>query len=210
MRVTLKTLTILEMLMTDELATSADDAFMKSTFYEQLVEHVFISEVLQEAWYYYGKTVEVLRSEVDASGYDVVFECNGVLRHVQLKTSRHVSKTARQKVNIALASKPSGCIVWIQRKEDFELFRASLSYLFFGGASGMPLPSLKGFKVATHTKGNAEGVKKERAAIRVIPKAKFTLIATTRDLVAILFGLHGRTNRSEIEQITTQDGESEA
>jgi len=156
--------------MTEPLSIIADDASLKSTFYEQLVEHVFVSEVLQEAWYFYGKTVEVLRSEVDASGYDVVFDCNGVLRHVQLKTSRYDSKTARQKVNIALASKPSGCVVWIMRQEDMNQCRASLRYLFFGGESGHPLPSLDGFKVATHTKGNAEGVKKERAAIRVIPK----------------------------------------
>ena len=196
--------------MTDEITTNADDASLKSTFYEQLVEHVFISEVLQEACYYYGKTVEVLRSEVDASGYDVVFECNGVLRHVQLKTSRHDSKTARQKVNRALESKPSGCVVWIVRTEDLKNCRASLSYMFFGGESRMPLPSLEGFKVATHTKGNAEGVKKARAAIRVIPKAKFTPIATTRDLVAVLFGLHGRANPSDIEQITTHECESEA
>ena len=196
--------------MTDEITTNADDASLKSTFYEQLVEHVFISEVLQEACYYYGKTVEVLRSEVDASGYDVVFECNGVLRHVQLKTSRHDSKTARQKVNRALESKPSGCVVWIVRTEDLKNCRASLSYMFFGGESRMPLPSLEGFKVATHTKGNAEGVKKERAAIRVIPKARFTPIATTRELVAVLFGLQGRANPSDIEQITTHECESEA
>jgi hypothetical protein len=28
------------------------------------------SEVLQDAWFRFGETVEVLRSEVDASGYD--------------------------------------------------------------------------------------------------------------------------------------------
>ena len=139
-----------------------------------------------------------------------MLECNEVLRYVQLKTSRQESKTARQKVNIALAAKPSGCIVWIVRSEDIESCRASLSYLFFGGESRMPLPSLEGFKVATHTKGNAEGVKKERAAIRVIPKAKFTPIATTRELVAVLFGLHLRANPIDIEQITTHECESEA
>ena len=195
--------------MADEIITKADDAYMKSTFYEQLVEHVFISEVLQEAWYYFGKTVEVLRSEVDASGYDVVLECNGVLRHVQLKTSRLESKTARQKVNMALASKPSGCVVWILRQEDLEHCRARLSFLFFGGTSGMPLPSLAGFKVATHTKGNAEGLKKERAAIRVIPKAKFIPIATTRELIAVLFGLQGRANPIDIEKTSTYQSESE-
>ena len=195
--------------MTDEPASRADEASIKSSFYEQLTEHVFISEVLQEAWYYFGKTVEVLRSEVDASGYDVVFECNGVMRHVQLKTSRAESKTASQKVNIALATKPSGCIVWIVRSENMESCRASVSYLFFGGASGTPLPSLDGFKVATHTKGNSEGVKKERAAIRVIPKAKFLPIATTRDLVAILFGLKERVSQSEVAGLLPDESDDE-
>lgn len=196
--------------MTDPITINADDASLKSTFYEQLVEHVFVSEVLQEAWYFYGKTVEVLRSEVDASGYDVVFDCNGVLRYVQLKTSRYDSKTARQKVNIALKSKPGGCVVWIMRREDMNQCRARLSYLYFGSTSGHELPSLDGFKIATHTKGNAEGVKKARAAIRVIPKAKFAPVATTRELVGILFGLNERVSSREIEQISKHENESDA
>ena len=35
--------------MTEMVTTTVDDASLKSTFYEQLVEHVFVSEVLQEA-----------------------------------------------------------------------------------------------------------------------------------------------------------------
>jgi len=48
--------------------------YLKSNFFEQLVEHAFISELLQEAWFRYGKTVEVLRSEIDTSGYDLLLE----------------------------------------------------------------------------------------------------------------------------------------
>jgi hypothetical protein len=158
-------------------------------FYEQLVEHVFISEVLQEVWYAFGKSAEVLRSEIDDSGYDVVFDCNGIMRHVQLKTSRADAKTAVQKVNIALANKPSGCLVWIMRHEDHDVFRMRLGYLFFGGDAGQPLPSLDEFKVAKHTKGNAQGVKIERSAIRVVPKGQFRFVPMTRELVARLFGL---------------------
>jgi hypothetical protein len=55
----------------DSLNHPRDAAFLKSAFIEWLVEHVFISEVLQEAWYSYGRTIEVLRSEVDSSGYDI-------------------------------------------------------------------------------------------------------------------------------------------
>lgn len=162
---------------------------LQSSFYEQMVEHVFISEVLQEAWYGFEKTVEVLRPEVDNQGYDIVLECHGVMRHIQLKTSKGNAKTARQKVNSALADKPSGCVVWMFRQEDDESHRMTLSYGFFGNAAGKPLPSLQGFATAKHTKGDREGVKKERPAIRVIPKDRFRSFENTRALLAPLFGL---------------------
>ena len=50
-----------------------------------MLEHVFVSELLQEAWFRYGMTIEVLHSEVDSAGYDIVLEFGGVIRHVQLK-----------------------------------------------------------------------------------------------------------------------------
>lgn len=181
--------------------TGSEDAYLKSMFYEQLVEHVFVSEVLQEGWYYFGETVEVLRSEVDSSGYDVVFECNGILRHVQLKTSRPDAKAKGQKVNVALANKPGGCIVWLIRHEDPQTCRMRLSYLFFGGEPGQPLPSLEGLKVARHTKANADGVKTERTAVRVVPKSRFVPVPSTRELVGCLFGLRERASQEALEQI---------
>lgn len=162
--------------------------YLKSSFYEQLVEHVFIADVLQEAWFGFGETVEVLRSEVDASGYDLVLDCAGVVRHVQLKTSSAAARTAQQKVNVALAEKPSGCIVWLVRHRDDERRRLRLSYRFFGEEAGQPLSSLVDFRVGKHTKADAKGVKKERPQIRVVPKGKFETIDTTRDLLVRLFG----------------------
>lgn len=179
-------------------------------FYEQLVEHVFVSEVLQEVWYYFGETVEVLRSEVDSSGYDVVFECNGILRHVQLKTSKADAKASSQKVNVALANKSGGCIIWLFRQEDRQTCRMRLSYLFFGGEPGQPLPSLDGFKVAKHSKGNSEGVKAERSAIRVVPKSRFVSITSTRELAERLFGLRERANEEAIAQVEAATDESDA
>jgi hypothetical protein len=38
----------------------ADATSLKSTFYQQLVEHFFIAEVLQEAWFGYRRIVEIL------------------------------------------------------------------------------------------------------------------------------------------------------
>ena len=171
------------------LADSSDDAFLKSSFIARLVEHVFISEVLQQVWYSHRKTIEVLRSEVDSSGYDLVFECNNVLRHIQLKTSKEDAKTARQKVSLALEGKPSGCVVWIIRTEDKESQRMKLSYLFFGDVAKKPLPSLKDFPIAKHSKGNAQGIKLERKGLRVVPKRQFKGPFCTPELVELLFGI---------------------
>ncbi len=179
------------MTVTNVSTISHEDTYRKSSFYEQLVEHVFISEILQEAWFRFSQTVEVLRSEVDASGYDVVLECNGHLRHVQLKTSGEGAKTASQKINVALATKPSGCVVWILRHE--ENYRMRLSYLFFGADAGQPLQLHDDLKVGKHTKGNKDGVKAERPSIRVIPRKRFEEIKTTTELVAKLFNLKTQT-----------------
>ena len=114
-----------------EAGSMSDATFLKSNFYEQLVEHVFISEILQEVWFAFGHTTEVLRSEVDSSGYDIVLECNDVVRHVQLKTSKSDAKRASQNVNIAIARKPSGCIVWLVRAgPDDRSYAASLLVLW--------------------------------------------------------------------------------
>jgi hypothetical protein len=166
-----------------------DQRFRRSNLYEQLVEHVFISELLQEAWFGFGAAIEVLRSEIDSAGYDLVLDYGGIMRHVQLKTSSHEGRTAQQKVNIALASKPSGCVIWIVRHEDHSARRMTLSYRFFGSAPGHSLPDLGNFRIAKHTKGNAQGVKKDRPAIRVVPKGQFTVVDTTRELLQTLFGL---------------------
>jgi hypothetical protein len=64
-----------------------------------------------------------------------------------------------------------------------------LSYLFFGAAPGERLPSLKGMKVAKHTKANAQGKKGERGQLREIPRARFQKVESIRELVGLLFGL---------------------
>lgn len=181
--------------MPSEITLNLDRAhtYLRSAFFEKLVEHVFISELLQEAWYRFGKVVEVLRSEVDSSGFDVVFECDGIVRHVQLKTTRPGAKASSQKVNIALASKPSGCVIWLAREEDTGGCRMKITYRYFGGGVGEPLPLLAMYKTAKHTKANSKGQKSERPNVRVIPKSAFRRVPTVSELVKILFGFDGGT-----------------
>jgi hypothetical protein len=163
----------------------ADYDSLQSSRRENLIEHVFIGEVLRHLWCMGVREVEVLRSETDAAGYDIVIEVGRISRHIQLKSSARGAKTSRQHVHIALGNKPSGCLLWVR----FDSSTMTLGpFLWFGGDPGKPLRDITDFPIAKHTKGNAEGEKTERKNIRVINKGQFTEIATISDVIERLFG----------------------
>ncbi|MGH7428281.1 MAG: hypothetical protein ACREJ4_07980, partial [Candidatus Methylomirabilaceae bacterium] len=82
-----------------------------SSYREMLLEHLFAGEVMRHVWLSGIKRLEILKPQVDDSGYDLVLEANAIVRHVQLKATFRGSKVARFNVNMALAQKPSGCVV---------------------------------------------------------------------------------------------------
>lgn len=168
----------------DDLADAADPHFLHSILRERIVEHVFVGDMLRRLWQGDITDVEVLRSEFDAGGYDLVVGCNGVLRHIQLKSTRVDGKAASVKVSLNLARKQSGCVVWIIVQPDLTFDH----FLWFGGLPGEPLPGLDGFRIAKHTKGNAKGVKLERPNHRVIPRGKFERLASLDAVLEQLFG----------------------
>ena len=152
---------------------------------EKLLEHLFVGDLLRCLWRR-GKTgIEVLRSEVDGSGYDLLLELDGILRHVQLKSSFRGAKTIDVKINSALARKPSGCVVWVF----FEQSTVDLGpFLWLGGEPGKPLPAL-GDRIAKHTKGDRTGKKAARPNIRLVRKTAFEPMDTIDDVARALFGL---------------------
>ncbi len=159
--------------------------FLNSSYREKLIEHLFVGELLKLSWTAKEFSLEISKPEVDYSGYDLVAESRGVIRHIQLKTAFVGSSTSKQNVNISLARKPSGCVVWIYFSDE------SLKlgpFLFFGGAPAEPLPLLDGMKTARHTKGNAEGFKSERPNLKVIPKNQFKQFDSVEPIFEALFG----------------------
>lgn len=156
-----------------------------------LLNHLFVGEILRHLWGL-GYYAEVLWPEVDDGGYDVVLDCGGIIRHVQVKASHVKSKTARVNVNLGLATKPSGCVVWLIFDEDTLVFDR---FLWFGESPGKKLPPTRKLTIAKHTKANAQGVKTERQGIRVLPKAKFERLETISELAGRLFGTKCRRKR---------------
>ena len=161
----------------------------ESSFREKLIEHLFVAELLKYSWKRAGHQenalIEVSRADVDRGGDDLIAEVGGCLRHIQIKGSVLGSKTARQNVHVALADKPSGCVVWVYlNAEDWNLG----PFLYFGGEPGEPMPSL-GDKVARHTKGDATGEKKERPNMRELNKGRFRKLETVEQVREALFGI---------------------
>jgi len=151
-----------------------------SLYREKLIEHLFVGELLKLSWLHHACALEVATPEVDNSGYDLIAEVKGRVRHIQLKTSIIGGKTAGQKVHMKLAEKPSGCVVWIYFNED----TLHLGPFFYFEVNE---ESLGMRKIAKHTKGNKDGVKAERRNMRVVPKGSFTKINSIEDIYARLF-----------------------
>ena len=158
---------------------------LHSSYREKLIEHLVIGELLKFSWKNKDFTLEVSKPEVDNSGYDIIAEANGVIRHIQLKTAFIGSATATQKIHISLAKKPSGCVVLVYfNNETLELG----PYYFFGAGPGLPLPSLENLKTAKHTKGDSTGLKLERPNIRILNKGRFDKLESINKLYSQLFG----------------------
>ena len=159
----------------------ADEShFRHSSLREKVLEHLFVGDLLRCLWRKGARDIELLRTEVDAGGYDLVLDCNSVQRHIQLKASHTAAKTRRVPVNSRLSAKPSGCVVWVI----FDADSMQLGpFYWLGGAPGEPLPSL-GDRIGRHTRGR----KAERPSIRVLARKRFTKVETMDGLVQALIG----------------------
>jgi hypothetical protein len=92
--------------------------FVQSSLREKVLEHLFVGELLRSLWRKGRRDIEVLRAEIDYTGYDLVIECNGVIRHIQLKSSHRRATTRAVNVSLSLSNKPSGCVIWLYFDEE--------------------------------------------------------------------------------------------
>lgn len=154
-----------------------------SSVREKILEHRLVSD-LAEVMLRRGIEMDVMRSEFDAHGHDVVLEAAGVIRHVQLKAMVVGGKRRDVNVNVRLRSRPSGCVVWMV----YDPMTLNVEeYRWFGGNLAEPLPYL-GTTVARHSKGNASGEKAFRNGHRLLSNGKFEVLPDLRALADRLFG----------------------
>ncbi len=158
--------------------------FLHSTYREKLIEHLFVGGAPEA----FVARAKMRTGNCQARGRQLR------LRHHRdgragnaafaLKTTHRGAKASYQKVQIALGTKPSGCVIWIIFYADsLELG----PYLVFAGTAGDKLPSLAIFKSARQTKPNSEGVKTERVNLRQVPKSRFKELKSIAEVYSLLF-----------------------
>ena len=131
---------------------------------EKTIEYRFLADLTTELLLR-GLDFDVLRGEVDQHGYDIVVEVAGIVRHIQLKSTIKGGRRATISVNMKLAAKPSGCVIWTT----FDPETCSLiKYRWFGAEPGKPLPVPEDAVVAKHTRRNSDGIKAVRPNHRVV------------------------------------------
>jgi hypothetical protein len=155
-----------------------------SSLREQALVHIFLGQLLTFMWLNGGRDIEVLKSEVDRGGYDLVLESNGVIRHIQLKSSFRGSKVREVDVSTKLLNKPAGCILWLE----FDPKSLAIErFYWFGGPARTVLPNL-GERTSRHSKGNSRGEKNPRLVHRVLTRGRFDALANVSEVVERLFG----------------------
>lgn len=158
--------------------------YLHSTLRERIVEHLFVSKALQCLWRWGLRDVELLRSEFDAGGYDLVMSVGGVVRYIQLKSTTVNGKATSTNIGMKLMHKPNGCVLWILVDPGLE----PQSYLWFGGLPGESMPDISNLKVAKHSKANVAGIKAERPGHRVVPRSRFEKLDKLDEVIQRLFG----------------------
>jgi hypothetical protein len=153
----------------------------QSTYREAMLEHLLVGELMRYLW---PKPLEVCKPQVDAAGYDLIMQSDGVLRHVQLKTSVLTAATASVNLQVELWKRQGGCVIWTR----FDPDTLELKEFWWLGGPQQPFPALESLEMARHTKANADGEKGYRPSLRKVQKGCFKRVPSVAELVEHLFG----------------------
>jgi hypothetical protein len=156
-----------------------------SLYIEKTLLHLFLAQLSQVVWTQEeSPLLEISSAEIDNRGYDVVLSVGRITRHVQLKSEKTGGRRRNADINLGLAEKPSGCVVWSEYKPDSLEF---VQFFFFGAAPGKRLPDIGNYPVALNARRNAIG-RMPRKNVRLVSKKHFEEIGSIEALAEKLFG----------------------
>lgn len=158
----------------------------RSSYVENVLIHRLVSGLAGELWRRDPNVpLHIFNSEVDDSGFDLVLACGQKLRYVQVKQVHSKGSANKFSVRLEFTRLPGSCVVVVVHSES-DL--AIEHFLFFGGSSDEPMPSVESEKASVSPiKRGEDGKKKLRPHYRDIPKKKFRGPLNTGELLDALF-----------------------
>lgn len=116
-----------------------DFIYRNSRFFENLLEHRFIFDLMRHlVLNSEPQLVNVLKSEVDAFGFDLVLSVADRSTHVQMKTRSGLPPHNPYELSEALWSLPNACAIWMLY--DIATLEPSGYYIL-----GFPMPPMESF-----------------------------------------------------------------
>lgn len=110
-----------------------------STWFENIQEHRFIIDLSHSLYHRRGRLLNVLRSEVDAFGFDLTVSDGHEVRNIQLKARANKRDAPNSyQISESLWQIEGACVIWIMW--DFESFNPHYYHLF-----GCPMPPIRKF-----------------------------------------------------------------
>lgn len=155
------------------------DRSRDSHAFANMVEHMFLADLMHHMWVARGEVLEVAKAEVDSWGYDVVLATQAKTRYVQLKTSVPVE------VSLRLVGKPGACVIATIPEESKAGIR--LKYRFWQPKKDEPLAERDPSRRKVYRRGATE--RAERVQHRNVKSSEFTRASglTIAELAALLF-----------------------
>ncbi len=157
---------------------------LHSTRREKILENLFIGELLRILWCRGIYEAELLQSDIDAAGYDLVLSVPDGMRHIQLKAAIS-KKSFPMTVNAKIADKQNGCVIVMQVNKDNLCFE---SFYWFGGALNVGCSDIRSGIAAKHTKANKDGVKLKRRDSFKLGLSRFDCVTSFDEIVDLLIG----------------------
>ncbi|QRM18433.1 hypothetical protein GBK02_02965 [Dechloromonas sp. TW-R-39-2] len=172
----------------------------RSSYVENVLTHSMIAALAGELWRRDPEVrMDILRTEVDESGFDLVLTMSGRTRFVQIKQVNSEGKNKSFSVRTDFTLMPGSCVVVIVHR-DFDL--AIEGYRYFGATPNDPMPSVDGFNSSVLPgRRDKEGNKKVREHYRDIPGPRFRKLPSVSDLLDALFP-NAASQPAEASQVT--------
>jgi hypothetical protein len=158
----------------------------RSSYVENVLRHALVAAIAGEQWMRNPLScIQILNSEVDDSGFDIVLALGNRARYIQLKQTHSEKTPPHVSVRLSFATMLGSCVVLVAHNlHDLSI----ANFRFFGSAPDLPMPDISaGARSIVPGRRNAAGERKRREGYRNVALRRFSPTLSSSQLLDMLF-----------------------